>query len=68
MASQAAKSFLAETFLPAPLSEWSRQVANELFRNADTQEGPQSDIEPKRVSWRERVKAWFASIKQAISK
>ena len=51
-----------------PTVKRMEQVANELFRNADTQEGPQSDIEPKRVSWRERVKAWFASIKQAISK
>ena len=46
-----------------PTVKRMEQVANELFRNAVTQEGPQSDIEPKRVSWRERVKAWFASIR-----
>ena len=46
-----------------PTVERMERVAKELFRNADTQEGPQSDIEPKRVSWRERVKVWFASIR-----
>ena len=39
------------------------QVASELFRNADNRKGPQSDIEPEKVNWWERVKAWFASIR-----
>ena len=35
-----------------PTVERMERVAKELFRNADNQEGPQRDIEPKRVSWR----------------
>jgi hypothetical protein len=44
------------------------ELAKELFRNADTLEGPKPDLEPERVAWWERVKAWFVAIQQAISK
>ena len=39
-----------------PTVKRMEQVANELFRNADNQEGPQSDIEPEKVNWWERVR------------
>ena len=48
--------------------EKMEELAKELFRNADTQEGPQPDFQPEKVAWWERVKAWFASIKQVLSK
>ena len=38
-------------------------VAKELFRNADNQEGPQPDLEPEKVYWRERVRRWFSGCK-----
>ena len=39
-----------------PTVKRMEQVANELFRNADNQEGPQSDIEPEKVNWWEKVR------------
>ena len=47
-----------------PTVERMERVAKELFRNADTQEGPQSDIEPERVAWRERVRRWLVRSKR----
>ena len=44
-----------------PTVERMERVAKELFRNADNQEGPQSDIEPEKVNWWERVRRWFAA-------
>ena len=42
-----------------PTVERMERVAKELFRSADNQEEPQSDIEPEKVAWRERVRRWF---------
>ena len=41
-----------------PTVERMERVAKELFRNADTQEGPQPDLEPESVHWWERVRRW----------
>ena len=42
-----------------PTVERMERVAKELFRNAENQEGPQSDIEPEKVNWWERVRRWL---------
>ena len=51
-----------------PTVEHMERVAKDLFRNAESQEGRKPDLEPERVRWWKRVKAWHASIRQAISK
>ena len=42
-----------------PTVERMEELAKELFRGADHQEGPQRDIEPEEVNWWEKVRWWF---------
>ena len=48
--------------------ERMERVAKELFRSADNQEEPQSDIEPEKVAWRERVRRWVFGVEKRESK
>ena len=43
-----------------PTVERMEKAAKDLFRNADTKEGPQPVFEAERVHWRETVRRWVS--------